>query len=201
MANPLVRAAFAAIAVATVAAFFLAQQLKSEFPLVLRFAAKPAAVSPNGDGYQDSTRVGFDLTERAKVSFSIVDSEGREVRRLLDDRTLPGDRHYRFRWNARDSSGAIVPDGIYRMRLVRRDQGRVIDSIKKIRVDTQRPSVRLLSATPGLIAPGQPGQHPRVVIRYAGPRNFAPEFRVFRTDDGPPRVVLRFRGDRHRRAI
>src|SRR5436190_14717587 len=195
MANPLVRAAFAAIAVATVATFFVTQQLKSEFPLVLRFAARPAAISPNHDGYQDSARVGFDLTQRAKVSFSIVDSEGREVRRFVDDRALPGDRRYRYRWNARDSSGAIVPNGIYRMRVVRRDQGRVINSIKKIRVDTRPPRVRLLSAGPGVIAPGQPGQRPHVVIRYAGPRNFAPEFRVFRTDDGPPRVVLRFRGN------
>src|SRR5436190_13408891 len=147
MANPLVRAAFAAIAVATVVAFFVAQQLKSEFPLVIRFAARPAAISPNHDGYQDSTRVGFDLTQRAKVSFSIVDSEGREVRRLLHDRTLAGDRHYRFRWDARNASGHIAPDGIYRMRVVRRDQGRVINSIKKIRVDTRPPRVRMLSAT------------------------------------------------------
>ena len=201
MGNPFVRAAFAALAVATVAAFFVAQQLKSEFPLVLRFAARPANISPNHDDYQDSTRVGFDLTQRAKVSFSIVDSEGKEVRRLLADRTLRGDRHYRFRWNARDANGHIVPDGIYRMRVVRRDQGRVINSIKKIRVDTVPPKVRLLSASPGVIAPALPGRHPRVVIRYAGPRNFAPEFRVFRTDGGPTRVVLRFRGDSHRRAI
>src|SRR5919197_4241937 len=166
MENPFVRAAFAALAVATVAAFFVAQQLKSEFPLVLRFAARPANVSPNHDGYQDSTRVGFDLTERAKVSFSIVDSEGREVRRLLDDRTLPGDHHYRFRWNGRDSDDHILPDGIFRMRVVRRDQGRVINSIKKIRVDTKPPRVSLTSARPGVIAPGDPGQRPRVVIRY-----------------------------------
>ncbi|MFN2616540.1 MAG: N,N-dimethylformamidase beta subunit family domain-containing protein [Thermoleophilaceae bacterium] len=201
MRNPLVRAAFAAIAVATVAAFFVAQQLKSEFPLVLRFAARPAAISPNHDGYQDRTRVGFDLTERARISFSILDSEGREVRRVLNSRVLAGDRKYRFSWDARDSSGRIVPDGIYRMRVVRRDQGRVIDSIKKIRVDTRPPAVRLFSARPGVIAPAVADRRPRVVIRYAGPRNFAPEFRVFRTDDGPPRVVLRFRGDSHRRAV
>ena len=34
-----------------------------------------------------------------------------------------------------------------------------------------------------------------MTIRYAGPANAAPEFRVFRTDDGPrPYVVRRFRG-------
>src|SRR2546423_14760737 len=111
MSTPLVRAAFAAIAVATVAAFFVAQQLKSEFPLVVRFAARPAAISPNHDGYQDTTRVGFDLTQRAKVSFSIVVSEGREVRRLLHYRTLTADRHNRYRWTEHENSVRIMSDG------------------------------------------------------------------------------------------
>lgn len=201
MASPLVRVAFAAVALATIVAFFVTQQLKSEFPLVLRFVARPAAISPNGDDYQDSARVGFDLTERARVSFSVVDGEGNEVRRIVDSRDLPGDRRYRLRWDGRDDSGRIVPDGVYRLRIVRRDEGRVINSIKEIRVDTVPPRVRLLSARPGVIAAGAPGQRPRVLLRYAGPRNFAPEVRVFRTDRGPARVVLRFRGNNRREAV
>ena len=35
-----------------------------------------------------------------------------------------------------------------------------------------------------MIAPGEPGQRPEVRIRYRGPRNEAPVFRVFRTGDG-----------------
>jgi hypothetical protein len=34
-----------------------------------------------------------------------------------------------------------------------------------------------------------------VRISYRGPRNESPEYRIFRTDEGPPRVVARFRGD------
>ena len=53
-----------------------------------------------------------------------------------------------------------------------------------------------MSATPNVIAPGEPGQAPEVTIRYRGPGNSAPEFRVFRTDDAPkPHVVRRFRGE------
>ena len=47
MTRPLVRAVFVVLVVATVAAFFTTQQLKDEFPLVIRFAAKPAHFSPN----------------------------------------------------------------------------------------------------------------------------------------------------------
>jgi hypothetical protein len=111
MARPVVRAVFALLVVATIAAFFATQQLKSEFPLVIRFAAKPKQISPNGDRYRDSTEVGFDLSEPAKVSFSIVDREGIEVRRIVDDRPLAGDAKHRFPWDGRDDDGDPVPDG------------------------------------------------------------------------------------------
>src|SRR3954470_10955129 len=196
MARPVVRAVFALLVLATTAAFFVTQQLKSEFPLVLRFSVKPKQISPNGDDFRDTTRVGFDLSRRAKISFSILDPEGNEVRRLVQDRQLPGDSHNRFTWNGRNDEGEVVPDGIYRMRVLRRDEGRVIDSVKEIRVDLQPPHVRLLSAKPSVISPRAPGQMPEVTLRYSGPLNKAPEFRVFRTDDAAkPHVVRRFRGE------
>ena len=119
MSRPLVRAVFAALVVATIA-FFATQLLKSEFPLVIRFATKPAHFSPNGDDYRDETRVGFDLSEPAEVTFSVVDSEGNEVRRIVDERMLAGDAKHRFDWDGRDDDGNVVPDGTYRMRVVRR---------------------------------------------------------------------------------
>lgn len=201
MATAPVRAAFGLLVLATIAAFFVTQHLKSEFPLVIRFAAAPADISPNGDHFRDVSIVGFDLSEPAEVTFSIVDSEGSEVRRLVDDRRLAGDAHHRFRWNGRDDDGALVPDGVYRMRVVRRREGKIINSLKELDVDTTPPRVRLTSVRPNLIAPGEPGQKPEVRIRYSGPRNEAPELRIFRTDSGKPRVVARFRGDDTRSAV
>ena len=68
-------------------------------------------------------------------------SEGKEVRTLVDDRELAGERHkHRFTWDGRDDDGGRVPDGVYRMRVLRRDEGRVIDSIKEIRVDRRPPA-------------------------------------------------------------
>src|SRR5262245_3134544 len=201
MASPIVRATFGVLVLATIAAFFVTQQLKSEFPLVLRFATHPSAFSPNGDGSVDSTVVGFDLSRAAEITFSVVDSEGNEVRRLADQRQFAGSTHNRFQWDGRDDQGRVVPDGVYRMRVVRRDEGRVVNSLKEIVVDTKPPRVELVSAKPGVIAPGEPGQQPRVAIRYRGPRNHQPIFRVFRTDDGPPRVVQRFRGDESKSGV
>ena len=145
---------------------------------------------------RDRSQVGFDLSEPATVTFSIMDREGNEVRRIVDDRALAGDTKHRFRWDGRDDEGNPLPDGVYRMRVVRRDEGRMVDSFKRVRIDREPPQVRLVSAEPGVIAPREPGQNPEVTLRYEGPRNNAPEFRVFRTDDAArPHVVRRFRGD------
>ena len=201
MTRPLVRAVFVVLVVATVAAFFTTQQLKGEFPLVIRFATKPAHFSPNGDHYRDTTEVGFDLSEPASVSFMVVDSEGSEVRRIVNERRLAGDAKHRFRWDGRDDDGNPVPDGIYRMRVVRRDESRVIDSAKEITVDRKPPQVTLLSAKPSVVATGLPGETPSVQLRYRGPKNQAPEVRVFRTDDGKPHIVRRFRGGPNHGAV
>ena len=200
MSRPLVRVVFALLVFATVGAFFVTQQLKSEFPLVIRFATQPVYFSPNGDGFRDNALVGFDLSEPATVSFAITDGEGNEVRQLVEDRRLAGDTKHRFRWDGNDDEGRPVPDGTYRMRVVRRDESRVIDSVKEVTVDREPPALRLRSARPSVIGAGE-GELPSVRIRYQGPRNAAPEFRVFRTDDGPPRVVRRFRGDDTRSGV
>ena len=202
MARPLVRAVFALLVVATIAAFFVTQQLKSEDALVLRFAAQPKQFSPNGDGTRDRSKIGFDLSRPATVSFYVLDGEGNEIRRVVDDRALAGDAKHRFVWDGRDDEGVPVPDGLYRMRVVQRSEGRVINSTKRVRVDRRPPEVALLETAPGVIAPREPGQKVEVVVRYRGPSNSAPEFRVFRTDvAGRPLVVRRFRGNDDRRGI
>jgi FlgD Ig-like domain len=200
MTRPLVRAVFAVMIAATLGAFVLAQQLKSDFPLVIRFATKPAHFSPNGDGFRDKTQIGFDLSRAASVSFMVVDSEGTEVRRIVSDRRLAGDAKHRWNWDGRGDDGRVVPNGTYRMRVVRRDESRVIDSVKEIDVDTVPPKVELTSAKPSVIATGLPGDTPSVRIAYRGPRNRAPVIRVFRTGDGRARIVRRFRGGPNRTA-
>src|SRR4030095_6709238 len=117
MTRPLVRAVFVVLVVATVAAFFTTQQLKGDFPLVIRFATKPAHFSPNGDGYRDTSQIGFDLSPAASGSCRVVAAEGTEVRSIVSDRRLAGDAKHRFTWDGLDDDGDVVPDGTYRMRV------------------------------------------------------------------------------------
>jgi hypothetical protein len=196
----LVRAVFALLVLVTAGAFVLTQVLKTEMPVVLRFSVAPLYFSPNGDGTRDRARVGFDLSEPAEVSFSIIDMDGNDVRELVDERELAGDRRHRFGWDGRDDEGDVVPDGTYRLRVVRRKEGRRLDSFKEIVVDTTPPKAELVSAEPGVVDPSN-GRPVAVTVRYRGPSTRGPEFRVWRTDDGEPRIVDRFRGDERRRGV
>jgi hypothetical protein len=196
----LVRVVFALLVLVTAGAFVLTQVLKTEMPVVLRFSVAPLYFSPNGDGVHDRARLGFDLSEPAEVSFSIIDMDGNEVRELVDDRELAGDERHRFSWDGRDDEDNVVPDGVYRMRVVRRKEGRRLDSFKEVVVDTQAPRVTLRSAEPGVVDPSN-GKPVAVKVAYSGPSTPHPEFRVWRTDDGPPRIVDRFRGDDRRAGV
>jgi flagellar hook assembly protein FlgD len=197
--SSLVRAVFLVLVLATGGAFLVTQYLKAEEPLVLRFSVNAESFSPNEDRFQDKVRLGFDLSEPAEVSFSVIDPGGNAVRRLVDDRVLAGDAKHRFVWDGRDDEGQVVPDAAYRMRVVRRREGRAVDSFKGVIVDTVAPKVRVTAAEPGIV---DPGDGPVAVrITYDGPQNASPEFRVYRTEGGPVRPVRRFRGDGSRSGV
>ena len=176
MTRPLVRAVFAVMIVATLGAFVLAQQLKSDFPLVIRFATKPAHFSPNGDRYRDTTQIGFDLSEPASVSFMVVDAEGTEVRRIVSDRRLAGDAKHRWTWDGRArrrqrGAGRHLPDARGPPRREPRDrlgQGDRASTPCRRGRRSSRPSRRV-------IATDLPGETPSVTLalpraRRTGPR-------------------------------
>jgi hypothetical protein len=180
---------FGVLVVATVAAFFVTQRLKRSTP-VIRKISLPVYVSPNGDGRKDRAKIRFFLPKADRVTVSMTDANGDEVRRLAD-RHLSRGRH-RFRWNGRDSSGAIAPDGTYFLRVLLNGEGRGTSTRRGIRLVTKPPVAKLLSVAPNRV---QPGARNVVNIHYSGPSNPKPLFTVYRTDGpGPPRVVRRFTG-------
>ena len=137
---------FAALLVATGAAFFVTQRLKRSTPIVQRVFFYQY-LSPNGDGRKDEVTLRFDLPKAQHVTVSLVNAQGEEVRTLADDRYMhKGTR--RFGWNGRDDSGAVVPDGVYRLRVGLRSEGRSVTAPRELFVDTKPPNVRNPSAAP-----------------------------------------------------
>ncbi|RPJ44902.1 MAG: hypothetical protein EHM19_06090 [Candidatus Latescibacterota bacterium] len=76
---------------------------------VLDMHAEPVVFRPSGT-------ISFTLTERARVDVSILDEDGRPVRRLAEGRRYAtGER--RLGWDGTDDGGRPLPAGRYRVRI------------------------------------------------------------------------------------
>lgn len=195
-------AIFLTLLVAVAGASVAIQRLKRSDPIVERVyfysgERSSRSVSPNGDGRKDTIGVRFDLPRADRVTVSLVDDRGDTARTLADDRSLGRGTH-RFTWDGRTDTGALASDGVYRLRVGLRDQGRAVIAPRRLRVDTTPPRPRIVAVTPPTVVPGFSGGRGRARIRFRGPTNPAPVVRVWRTDQGPPREVARFPGRRFR---
>jgi hypothetical protein len=180
---------FALLVVATVGAFFVTTRLKRSTPVVQRLTF-PRYLSPNGDGRHDVVRIGFRIKRSDHVTVSLLSENGDEVRVLARDRALSKGRHY-FRWDGRLSSGAVAPDGEYRVRVGLRKQGRSVISPRHLFVDTEPPRSVVRYVSPDVISPDGAGSGNVARLRFAGPTRSRPELLVFRTDLRSPRLVAR----------
>ena len=185
------RLAFAALVVATVAAFFVTQKLKSSPPLVVR-PHLSVVFSPDPDARVRKAKISFWIVNGDDVSVSIVDREGRIVRRLLDGFPLRERVRITRWWNGRTDAGAVAPDGRYRVRVALIHQGRTIDLAQPIRLDTRPPRPRVVSVEPR--AGERPAFLPQegidaVTVRVAGTERRRSRLQIWRTDVTPPRRV------------
>ena len=184
------RIVFALLVCATFAAFFVAQELKSTPPRV-EFTVTPF-FSPNEDGRFDRARIAFSLKRTDDVTVSVITRDGDPVRRLLDNRTARAGRLVRLAWDGRGRGGRIVPDGVYRVRLNLRREGRAILLPRNIDKDTTPPNVVVTAIGPERVPgaellPRTDGDPARVTFRAPGRRK---EILVYRTDVRPARQVF-----------
>jgi hypothetical protein len=193
--------AFAALAVATVGAFFVTQHLKVTTPLIAGFPSpSPSWINPvNGTvcGGIDHRRsfVSFYLQHRSDdVDVYVVDQTGAIVR------TIALGRHMRrgvrrpdgvFSWDGREDNGQVAPDGVYYFRVALIHQGRTAEisnpsGPEPITVRTIPPRPVVTSVSPSLVPQGGPSD---VTIKYTGTDNRPAKVQIYRTDvPGDPRV-------------
>lgn len=158
---------FAVLVVATGAAFFLAQKLKTADPVLLSFRLGSEAISPNGDGRFERQRITFRLKRSELIDVAVVDQQGDSVRELASGVELPAYRRIApLTWNGRDQDGKVAAEGRYRIRVTLRREGRSIVVPKSFRLDVTPPKISVLSIGPDLgpgpellpRADGQPAQ-------------------------------------------
>ncbi len=182
----LARAVFVLLVGATFAAFFAAQRVKGE-PAVAQVVGLLRVFSPNDDGRREVNRFRVVLRERSEISVDVVDSSGNAVRRLADDAAVGPDRPLQLEWDGRTDTGRRVADGRYRVRVTLRQEGRSVIVPRTTLVDTKAPRPRVKAIVPGPIV--GPVAGPVEIEVGSISRRLTKRGRVWRTDDGEPRVV------------
>ena len=203
-------AAFVALVIATVAAFFVTQHLKVTTPLVQgRPAPVPNVINPvygkvclrrNRKGRLVPTnykrmKISFYLQNRSDdVSVYIVDRDGDQVRQIANNvfmRAHPPKRHY-FTWNGRLADGSIAPAGTYYVKVSLFHEARSLvisnsTAALPVTVETTRPHVRVTSVSPATITSGASTP---VTSHYTGTGSLRPRILIYRVRAGrAPRLV------------
>ena len=189
------RILFAALVVATFGAFFVAQRLKSA-PTVLQDVRGARVFSPDGDGRKDRLRVTFRVKTSDVLSVDVLDRDDVIVDRIADERRLAAGMPITVRWDGRDETGARAPDGVYRLRVTLRAEGRTVVVRRRYHLDTSPPQPRVEDIAP-VDGPGPellPNREGRVVIRTS-PAGREPSVAIWRTSGERPRFVTRLRLD------
>ncbi len=185
------RAVFLLLVVATFAAFFVAQRLKSA-PQVAVIKKITRHFSPNGDGRRDVSQIRVRVRKDDDVTIAIVDVNGTEVKRLA--RAVPAVRKksVRVAWDGTTAEGARAPEGLYRVRVSLRRGGRAVVLKPGLELDLTAPRPTVFAGGPEdrWITGPTAGPVPfrvRVVSARSPTR-----IQVRRTDGAEPRVVRRF---------
>lgn len=145
--------------VATAAAFVITERLKlTPSPILDTLVSK--TFSPVCGCDTRSATVTFRLRRGGRVEVEVINASNALVRRLAQRNFSAG--FVFFRWFGRDQTGAISPDGNYKIRVRLFSQHRTIVFPNVIRLDTVAPKVKEFRAERRLIRVGK-----RVRVDYA----------------------------------
>lgn len=114
---------------------------------------------------QRRASIAFRLRRADRLTLSLLDSEGKRVRTLVDGERYNRGLHH-FVWNGGDDDGKLVPEGLYRPKVVLGNADRTIVLPNPIRVDVTPPTIAVVSVKPRAISPDGDGRGDVVRVRY-----------------------------------
>ena len=206
-------AAFVALAIVTIAAFFVEQHLKVSTPLVAgNPKPHPATINPVAGGvcpYPSGAhgrpkptsfrrmKVSFYLLNKSdNVDVDIVTPTGELVKQIATDVPMIGGKHPKrvpFVWDGRTTDGRIAPDGTYDIKVVllHQDRSVIIQNTtsgddRTVTVQTRPPKIRVTSVTGA--GRGRPavisGPGGAATIHYTGTGKLRPQIQIYRVGPG-----------------
>lgn len=187
------QAIFALLVVATFGAFFAAQRLKHT-PPDLQHIRGNTLFSPNGDGYLDTLTISFHVKRADDVTVEMINHQGDAVRTLLYDHPTKAYRKIpTLTWNGRTDAGARAPDGIYRVRVTLRKEGRNVIIPRAITLDTTPPKPLVTSIGPSHAAGPEllPNKEGKVTIHLRAAGRYG-RLMIFKTAPGRARLVTQY---------
>lgn len=182
------RAAFVLLIVASFAAFFVAQRLKSA-PQVARIVDLTRQFSPNGDGRSDVAQIKLRIARDDDVTATIVDAEDNEVKRITTDLPVRKDQPVTVEWDGTTDAGGTAPDGFYNVRVSLQHGGRAAILYPRISVDTQAPNPTVDVGERWITGPVAGDIDFELLVVSD---EFPTQIQVLRTDLPAPAVVARF---------
>lgn len=147
----------------TAAAFAVTEGLKLEkSPITNTIVDK--VVAPDSPTHAIAA-ISFTLRKPERLTVEIVNGNGDVIRTLArSEQAAPGTQQ--FKWNGRDDSGLVVPDGTYKPRVHLGRERRTIALPNSIRMDATPPLIKLVSVRPTVFSPDGDFQLETVRIRY-----------------------------------
>ena len=131
-------------------------------PKIYDVVVSATDISPNGDGVQEATRVRCRVSASADWAVEVRDASGALVRRVVGT----GDS-VDVRWDGRDETGAVVPDGIYTVTArAATGDGAARPATATVRVDTVAPTAASLAAMPEVFSPNGDGYADRCRLTF-----------------------------------
>jgi flagellar hook assembly protein FlgD len=210
-------AAFVALALATVGAFFLVQRLKATTPLIAGLPKPhPSVINPVAGGvcplashrgvvptsFRTMTISFLLLNKPDDVDVAIVNRAGTVIDTLARGRHMAVNRRVDFTWDGHRAAGAVAPAGTYYVQVTLIHQHRTVrisdqdtGALQPVTVETTPAPIRITHVyadgrEPAVFPP--PGGRP-IAIRFTAVGSATPLISVYRTDlPGRPRLVNTF---------
>jgi flagellar hook assembly protein FlgD len=114
--DPLARVVFAALVLASFAAFGITQRLKHT-PTVIQDVRLSASFVPGSKASNGVERLSFKLQHSDRVTVTVIDSRGDTVRTLARHLAMPPYKRFSFYWNGHEAHGRHAPPGTYRVKI------------------------------------------------------------------------------------
>ena len=172
---------------ATAAAFAITERLKLERSPVTGTRVD-RVFSPVCECARNVAVISIVLRRRETVTLDILNRNGRSIRTLVENLPEPAGR-VSYTWDGRDNLERVVPEGVYRPRVLLERNGRTIVLPNPIRVDTTAPVITLVRVFPRVFSPDSDGSRDRVTASY----RIDERARAVMLVDGRQRVQSKFR--------